>query len=212
MLYKTSRNKKTLAGIFLALLAIQSINPNPAGAQVTVLQGSAIRSRIASPSLIRQTPAPDFSATQSLHATSTAITPPSANSVSPRHVVEHPVTYAGPKSYHQPSFWQRHPKIKGVTIGAGIGAGAGALTGLITHKGIFRGAAIGAGAGAGVGLIRTSDTLKRHPYVRNIATGAVTGLGLGWAGSRGRHTGRNVGITTGIGAALGLGTTLFQRR
>jgi hypothetical protein len=107
----------------------------------------------------------------------------------------------------QRTFWQRHPMAKGATIGAGVGAGTGALTGLITKRGVLRGAAIGAGTGAGVGVIRTSKIMKRHPIVRDIATGATAGLGLGWAGSR--H-GRRIGQATGVGAAIGLGVGLFK--
>ncbi len=106
------------------------------------------------------------------------------------------------------TFWQRHPIAKGAAIGGGVGAGAGALTGLITGQGIIRGAVIGAGTGAGVGVIRTSQIMKRHPIARDVATGAVSGLGLGWAGSR---YPRAIAATTGIGAAIGLGTGLFTQ-
>jgi hypothetical protein len=106
------------------------------------------------------------------------------------------------------TFWQRHPMAKGAAIGGGVGAGAGALTGLITGQGIIRGAVIGAGTGAGVGVIRTSQIMKRHPIARDVATGAVSGLGLGWAGSR---YPRAIAATTGIGAAIGLGTGLFTQ-
>ncbi|MBX9687495.1 MAG: hypothetical protein K2X27_12380 [Candidatus Obscuribacterales bacterium] len=104
------------------------------------------------------------------------------------------------------SFWQRHPKVKAATIGAGVGAGAGALTGLIAHRSIVRGAAIGAGAGAGVGLVRSSSTLKRHPIVRDVGTGTLVGLGIGAAA--GRHGGTLKGA--GIGAAVGLGVGLLK--
>jgi hypothetical protein len=106
------------------------------------------------------------------------------------------------------TFWQRHPMVKGAAIGGGVGAGAGALTGLISHQGILRGAVIGAGTGAGVGVIRTSKIMARHPIARDVATGAASGLGIGWAGSR------RPGIAlagTGIGAAIGLGTGLFTQ-
>lgn len=105
------------------------------------------------------------------------------------------------------TFFQRHPMAKGAAIGAGVGAGAGALTGLITHRGILRGAAIGAGTGAGVGVIRTSQIMKRHPIVRDVATGAVSGLGLGWAAHR--HNYGAIETTTGLGAAVGLGAGLL---
>jgi hypothetical protein len=106
------------------------------------------------------------------------------------------------------TFWQRHPMVKGAAIGGGVGAGAGALTGLISGQGILRGAVIGAGTGAGVGVIRTSKLMKRHPIARDVATGAASGLGVGWAGSR------RPGVAlagTGIGAAIGLGTGLFTQ-
>jgi len=105
------------------------------------------------------------------------------------------------------TYFQRHPMVKGAAIGAGIGGGAGALTGLVTGQGVFRGAAIGATTGAGVGVIRTSKIMKRHPIMRDIATGGVTGLGLGWAGSHYPHT---IAATTGVGAAIGLGAGLFN--
>jgi YMGG-like Gly-zipper len=104
------------------------------------------------------------------------------------------------------TFWQKHPMVKGATIGAGVGLGAGALTGLVTRQGVLRGAVIGAGAGAGVGALRQSKIMKRHPIAKDVATGAVAGLGLGWAGSRWPHT---VAATTGVGAAIGLGAGLL---
>jgi hypothetical protein len=104
------------------------------------------------------------------------------------------------------TFWQKHPMVKGATIGAGVGAGAGALTGLVTRQGVIRGAVIGAGAGAGVGALRQSKIMKRHPIAKDVATGAVAGLGLGWAGSRFPRT---VAATTGVGAAIGLGAGLL---
>lgn len=104
------------------------------------------------------------------------------------------------------TFWQRHPMVKGAAIGGGIGAGTGALTGLITGQGIVRGAAIGACTGAGVGVIRTSQVLKRHPIIRDVATGGLSGLGLGWAGSHSRGA---TLATTGIGSAIGLGAGLL---
>lgn len=105
------------------------------------------------------------------------------------------------------TFFQRHPMIKGATIGAGVGAAAGAITGAVTRRGILRGAAIGAGTGAGVGVVRTSRTMRRHPIVRDTATGALVGLGLGWAGSR-RSSTKWKGA--GIGAAIGLGAGLLR--
>ena len=85
----------------------------------------------------------------------------------------------------QGTYWQRHPKVKAAAIGGGVGAAGGALVGGLTGHGVVRGAAIGAGTGAGVGLIRSSRTLKRHPIMRDVATGTTAGLGVGWAGGRG---------------------------
>lgn len=104
------------------------------------------------------------------------------------------------------TFWQKHPKVKAATIGAGVGAGAGAVTGLISRRGIVRGAAIGAGAGAGVGLVRASNTMKRHPIVRDVATGGLVGLGIGGAASR--HHGWIKGAA--VGSAVGLGWGLLR--
>lgn len=105
------------------------------------------------------------------------------------------------------TFWQRHPKVKAVTIGAGVGAGVGAVTGLIARRGVVRGAAIGAGAGAGVGLIRSSRTMRRHPIIRDVATGTLVGLGVGAAASR---RGKRIAQGAGVGAAVGLGWGLLR--
>jgi YMGG-like Gly-zipper len=137
-----------------------------------------------------------------------------ANNVTaiPNHV--RPITAAGARPApvrtvyvkDERTFWQKHPMVKGATIGAGVGLGAGALTGLVTRQGVLRGAVIGAGAGAGVGALRQSKIMKRHPIAKDVATGAVAGLGLGWAGSRWPRT---VAATTGVGAAIGLGAGLL---
>jgi len=105
------------------------------------------------------------------------------------------------------TYWQRHPKVRAVAIGAGVGAGAGAVTGLISGRGVLRGAAWGAGSGAGVGLVRSSRTMRRHPIMRDTATGALVGLGIGGAASR--H-GRRIGQVTAVGAAVGLGYGLLK--
>lgn len=106
------------------------------------------------------------------------------------------------------TYFQRHPKVKSAVIGAGVGAGTGAVVGLISRRGILRGSAIGATTGAGVGLIRSSRTMRRHPIVKNTATGALAGLGLGWAGSR---RGKTVVKSTAVGTAIGLGYSLFKK-
>jgi hypothetical protein len=102
------------------------------------------------------------------------------------------------------SFFYRHPKVKSATIGAGVGTAAGAATGLISGRGVMKGALVGAGAGTAVGLIRSSEIMKRHPLVKNTATGSVVGLGLGVAASRGHHSGLK-GAAVGAGVGLGLG-------
>ncbi|MBX9879102.1 MAG: hypothetical protein K2Y22_11645 [Candidatus Obscuribacterales bacterium] len=107
-------------------------------------------------------------------------------------------------------FFQTHPKVRSATVGAGVGVAAGAVTGLVTGKGVGRGALIGAGAGAGVGAINSSETLKRHPIVKTVATGTVAGLGLGLASSRGYNKSKKVGQLTAAGAAVGLGAALLK--
>lgn len=120
--------------------------------------------------------------------------------------VERPVYH---KVYVQDgrTFWQRHPKVKAATVGAGVGTAAGAVAGALSGKGIVRGAVIGAGTGAGVGLVRSSDTLRRHPIVKDVSTGALVGLGIGGATSR--KEGRLL-KGAGIGAAVGLGASLLK--
>lgn len=110
---------------------------------------------------------------------------------------------------NEQGFFTRHPKVKAATVGAGVGAGAGALTGLVTHRGVARGAAIGAGAGAGVGLVQSSDTMKRHPIIKDVAEGTIVGGGLGLAGGRRHGTAVK---TAGVGAALGLGVGLLKNK
>ncbi len=112
--------------------------------------------------------------------------------------------YVGQQKTGVKGYFQRHPKVKAVTIGAGVGTAAGAATGLISGRGIGRGALVGAGAGAGVGLIRSSHTLRRHPIVKDTATGSVVGLGLGLAAGRGRNSALK-GAAVGTGVGLGLG-------
>jgi hypothetical protein len=106
-----------------------------------------------------------------------------------------------------PTYWQRHPMQKSAAIGAGVGAVGGGAAGLISGRGIVRGAAIGAGTGAGVGVIRSSQIMRRHPIVKNTATGALVGLGVGWASSR---RGSTIGKTAAVGAAAGLGWGLLK--
>ena len=118
-----------------------------------------------------------------------------------------PTTYVNTAEDHR-TYFQKHPKVKATVIGAGVGAAGGAVVGLVSHRGIFRGAAIGAGVGAGTGLIRSSDTLKRHPVIRDVATGTAVGLGLGWAASR---RGSTVGKAGALGALGGLGYSFLKK-
>src|SRR5262249_16324389 len=114
--------------------------------------------------------------------------------------------YGSASRYHRQappgSYWSRHPKVRATLLRARAGTAAGPVTGLVTGRGVFRGAAIGAGTGAGVGLLRSSQTMRRHPIINDVATGSVVGLGLGLAG--GRHHG-TAAKTTAVGAAVGLG-------
>lgn len=105
------------------------------------------------------------------------------------------------------TFFQRHPKVKAATVGAGVGTAAGAITGLVSGRGVVRGAAIGAGTGAGVGLIHSSRTMRRHPIIKDTAIGSLTGLGIGAAASRGS---RRAFQGAGVGAAVGLGVGLLK--
>ena len=107
-------------------------------------------------------------------------------------------------------YFEAHPKVRSAAVGAGVGVAAGAVTGLVTGKGVGRGALVGAGAGAGVGAINASDTLKKHPIMKDVATGTVAGLGLGLASSRGFGKAKKVGQLSAVGAAVGLGAGLFK--
>lgn len=117
---------------------------------------------------------------------------------------------ASKNSHKSGTYFQRHPKVKAATIGAGVGTAAGAVTGLVSGKGVVRGAAIGAGTGAGVGLISSSKTLKKHPLIAGLANGGVTGLGLGLAASKGHGSGKTAAKAAGVGAALGLGAGFLK--
>jgi hypothetical protein len=108
------------------------------------------------------------------------------------------------------TYWQKHPKVKSAAVGAGVGTAAGALTGLVTHKGVMRGAVIGAGAGAGVGLIHESQTMKRHPIVKDVAEGTAVATALGLAAHRGPHEGKHALQLGAVGGAAGLGVGLLK--
>lgn len=107
-------------------------------------------------------------------------------------------------------FFTEHPKVRSAAVGAGVGVAAGAVTGLVTGKGVGRGALYGAGAGAGVGVVNSSETMKRHPVVKTVATGTIAGLGLGLASSRGYGKSKKIGQLTAVGAAVGLGAGLLK--
>lgn len=125
-------------------------------------------------------------------------------------MAQYQATVTKSKSSGLKGYMNSHPKVKGATVGAGVGAGAGAVTGLISGKGTLRGAGIGAATGAGVGVVRTAKTMKRHPIVKDTATGALIGTGLGLAATRGHGKGKKTAAAAGVGAALGLGVGLFK--
>ncbi len=203
--------KLSTASLAVAIVGLQML---PAFAQTTVLSGK-VNSSAAMPQLVRQVPVYDTN-----RNTVRVVTPnpnSSAAASVPRRVyssgaqtrtvyVEKPV-YRDVIVRDNRTYFQRHPKVKAVSIGAGVGAGAGALTGVISGSGVVRGAAIGAGTGAGVGLVRSSRTMKRHPIARDTATGTLAGLGIGAASGRG---GKRALTGAGVGAAVGLGVGLFK--
>ncbi len=192
----------TLKGVIAAASCLLSLQASvPAFAQTTMLMGSASHS-VAVPKAITTTTTTTTSqvrlaAPQSGHYDHRVIAP------APRTIYQTRTVYVKDNR----TYFQRHPKVKAATVGAGVGAGVGALTGLVTGRGVIRGGAIGAGTGAGVGLLRSSETMRRHPIVNDLATGTLVGGGLGWAGSR-RHG--MIAKTAGVGAALGLGVGLFK--
>ncbi len=182
--------RKDVTAIALVLL-VQGCGILPALSQATTLTGSINRTAVSvpqQPALMQQTAQYDVR--------------PRLRRLPPHTV------YRNVYIHDNRPYFQRHPKVKAAVVGAGVGAGAGAVTGLITHRGILRGAAIGAGTGAGVGLVRSSHTMKRHPLVRDVATGSLVGLGLGAAGSR--HGGTMVKATA-LGAAIGGGYHFLRK-
>jgi len=170
------------------VLAIQFVVWNPAAyAQTTVLTGQVSRN-----------------ISQRLNA-NTVVIPDRrpTNTVTRTIVIEKPtVTHVYLEDKR--TFWQKHPKVRAATIGGGVGAGVGAATGLISGRGIVRGAAIGAGTGAGVGLVRASNTMKRHPIVRDTATGGLIGMGIGGAASRNRGWLKGAAVGSAVGLGWGL--------
>jgi hypothetical protein len=193
--------RNTLKGVvagFSCIFTAQALVP--ALAQTTMLMGSAVHNNAnigSSTSHVKLAPP------QLPRYDNRRVAAPVYRSAPPRTVVQTKTVYLRDER----TYFQRHPKVKSAVVGGGIGAGVGAATGLITGRGVLRGGAIGAGTGAGVGLIRSSNTMKRHPIIRDVATGAVAGGGLGWAGSRRNGT---IAKTAGVGAAIGLGVGLFK--
>lgn len=190
-----TKNVRAISAAALALGTLTQFSFLPVSAQSTMLMGSVKQSTQVQPQAVKLVPM------QAVYD----VRPVSA--VRPR-------VYKGATGQTRyvyvkdnRSYWQRHPKVKAVAIGAGVGTAAGAVTGMIAGKGVLRGAAIGAGTGAGVGLVRSSRTMKRHPIIMDTATGTLAGLGLGAAASR---RGKRIGQATGVGAAVGLAAGLLR--
>lgn len=161
----------------------------------TVLTGSAQTHAVTTTRIVKQQPVYD-----------TYRAPAPMRSGASQVVVQRPVIQ---RVYVQDNrtYFQKHPKVKAATIGAGVGTAAGAVTGLVSGRGVVRGGLIGAGTGAGVGLVRSSATMKRHPIANDVATGSLVGLGIGAAASRGHKRALQ---GTGVGAAVGLGVGLLR--
>ncbi|MBP6744356.1 glycine zipper family protein [bacterium] len=189
----------------MALIAL-ILTVSSAQAQTTVLSGKVHSN--AMPQLVRQEPQYDRMPVQTpVTIVNTQRSPYQSGVTQTKTVVIQRPVYREVYVRDNRTYFQRHPKVKAVTIGAGVGAGAGALTGLVSGAGVVRGAAIGAGSGAGVGLVRSSRTMKRHPIIRDTATGTIAGLGIGAASSR---RGKRAWQGAGVGAAVGLGVGLFK--
>lgn len=196
---KRTKLKGVVAG-FSCIFTAQAFVP--ALAQTTMLMGSASHNN-ANVGTVTSTSRVKLAAPQLPRYDNRRVAAPRYTQAPARTVVQTRTVYVQDNR----TYFQRHPKVKAAAIGGGIGAGVGAATGLITGRGVLRGGAIGAGTGAGVGLVRSSETMKRHPIIRDVATGALAGGGLGWAGSRRNGT---IAKTAGVGAALGLGVGLFK--
>ena len=199
--------KKVMHSLSCMVLVSTFSTASQAVAQTTVLSGKVHST--AMPQLVRQVPQYDRVQVQVPVQVSAPVSqrPYQSGIVQSKTVVVEKPVYREVYVRDNRTYFQRHPKVKAVSIGAGVGAGAGALTGLVAGSGVVRGAAIGAGSGAGVGLVRSSRTMKRHPIIRDTATGTIAGLGLGAASSRGS---RRALQGAGVGAAVGLGVGLFK--
>jgi hypothetical protein len=186
-------------------LACLALGQPAALAQGTLLSGS-VENHNALPKLIRQEPVYDFDDPDIKRSAATVPPSQSLQKAYTTKTVYKPVIQ---KVYVQDNrtYWQKHPKVRATALGAGVGTAAGAVTGLISGRGVVRGGLIGAGTGAGVGLVRSSETMKRHPIVRDVASGTLVGLGLSAAATRGR---KRLWQGTGVGAAVGLGYGLLK--
>jgi len=200
------------AALCLAILTLSSslslVTAPVAFAQTTMLTGSAYHNDNSRP-LVKQTAVMDRQVvTRSAPPVyRAAAAQQHIAAVAPKTVyVDRPV-YRNVYVKDNRTFFQRHPKVKAATIGAGVGTAAGAVTGLVSGRGVVRGGVIGAGTGAGVGLVRSSNTLKRHPIMRDVSTGTLVGLGLGAASSR---RSKRAWQGAGVGAAAGLGWGLLK--
>jgi hypothetical protein len=108
-----------------------------------------------------------------------------------------------PEAYSADRYRSHRPGslIKGTAIGGALGAGIGALGGAIAGKRrAGRGALWGLGTGAGIGAVNSARQLRGRPFIRNTATGALAGLGIG--GTM-RRPGKGAGIGALVGAGLG---------
>ena len=192
-----------------AALALQAAVTIPVLAQSTTLTGSVLSNRTVTnlPEPVLQSQTAQFD-NRAVQQTARAVQQsPRTASPRPRTVTKTVTRTVYVEKQDNRTYFQKHPKVKSAVVGAGVGAGVGAATGLIARRGVLRGAAIGAGTGAGVGLVRSSDTMKRHPIVKNTATGALAGLGLGAAAGR---RGSTKWKSAGVGTAIGLGYGLFK--
>ena len=176
----------------------------PADAQSTTLTGLVSTSSMSSPNPVLRAQVPQYDRRPATTQVNAGVNKSQPRALPPRVITR--TVYV--EKQDNRTYWQKHPKVKSAVIGAGVGAGTGAIVGLISRRGILRGGAIGAGTGAGVGLIRSSNTMRRHPIVKNTATGALAGLGLGAAASR---RGGTMAKSTAVGAAVGLGYSLFRK-
>lgn len=195
--------QRAICLISISTVGFSSLGLNEAVRAQTLLTGN-IQNSASMPRLIKQTPALDTTYVQVPSRALPSRTAVYHSNATKYVVVKQPVIQRVYVKDNR-TFFQRHPKVKAATVGAGVGAAAGAVTGLISGRGVVRGGLIGAGTGAGVGLVRSSDTLKRHPIVRDVATGGLVGLGFGAAASRrSKRAWQGLGVGSAAGLAYGL--------